>query len=164
MVMSKTSCKFILLVLATLNLVACGKEVEDVKRATIEASPEADTGLLTIDYQHSAFTAVQTVIPRNANFRIPESFSFTAEAKIQHPFQVFYNTTTEPFTYEFKCTYLPNFNEKRFYLQHCFNSIDSNLGNVVGIDFMLDEGKVILMESQETNSFHAFIHHRVVWK
>ncbi len=163
--MSQNSCKLILLVMATsLTLVGCGKKVEDIKRATIEASPEADSGLLTIDYQHSAFTAVQTLIPRNANFRIPESFSFTSDAQIQLPFQVYYNTTTEPFNYEFKCTYLPHNPDKKFYLQHCFNSIDSNLGNVIGIDFMLDEGKFILMESQETNSFQAFIHHPVVWK
>lgn len=159
--MSRLSWKFICLV----ALLGCGKEVEDVKNASVIAQQDSATRMLTINYQHSAFAAVQTTIPRNATFKILELFEFAADTTIKEPFHIYYNVAAAaPFHYEFKCVYHPSNEEKLFHLQRCYNFVENDLGHVVGVDFMLDEGKGILMQSQEKNSFQAIITHQVEWK
>lgn len=160
--MSKLSLNFIFL----LALTSCGKKVEDVKNASVINHQDASTSRqLTIDYQHSAFSASQTIIPRNAHFKIPEYFAFSSQALITKPFHIYYNVVSgSSLEFEFKCVYLADNQQQLYQLSRCYNFFESDLGNVVGIDFMLDEGKAILMNSQEANTFHAVIDHQVEWK
>lgn len=162
MVMKRLKSFFLLL--PYLGLVGCGKEVEEVKKANIERAQELDSNTFSVHYKHVALSSFHRNIPRNANFRILDKFSFTSETAITEAIEIYYNVISEPFGYEFKCIYLPNNINQHFEFSLCSNSVGSNLGNVMEIDFMLDQGKKIIIQSQETHAFEAQLPHQVAWK
>ena len=51
-----------------------------------------------------------------------------------------------------------------FQLDRCLDFSGNNLGNVTGVDFMLDAGKTILLRSQESQPFHFTVDYQVEWK
>jgi len=162
MVMRKL--KSFLLLLPCLGLIGCGKEVEEVKKATIERAQELDSETFSIHYRHVALNSFHQSIPRNANFRILDKFSFASETPLNEPIEIYYNVVPEPFSYEFKCIYVPNNSTQYFEFTKCSNSVGSSLGNVMGIDFMLDHGKKVVIQSKEIHSFEAHLPHQVEWK
>lgn len=154
------------LLFLTLLSIGCGKQVEEVDNTHVQSAQEVDSKHFILNYQHSSLINFQQLIPRNANFKIPEAFEFVVEEGITltQNLHVFYNMNSYHSQYEFKCVYKPNNAINFFELVSCYNRNGRNLGPVLGIDFMLDEGKNILIQSLEVNSFEATILHQVDWK
>lgn len=160
--MSKFSLNFIFLCL-TLSVASCGKEMVDVKSQQSHLAQNDNSRIFSIKYQHSALTS-QTIIPRNATFKIPEQFAFTSDFDLNQEFEIIYNFNPDNFHYEFKCFYRPvNLNDQ-FVLNRCLDFNGNNLGDVVDVDFMMDAGKAILLRSAETFQFNFTIDYQVEWK
>lgn len=160
--MRKCSLNFVFICL-TLALAACGKKIDDVKSHQANITQVENSKVFSIKYQHTALTS-QTVIPRNANFKIPDHFTFLSDSTLSQEFEIIYNFNPDNFTFEFRCFYRPDNQMDEFQLDRCLDFSGNNLGNVTGVDFMLDAGKTILLRSQESQPFHFTVDYQVEWK
>ena len=160
--MRKCSLNFVFICL-TLALAACGKKIDDVKSHQANITQVENSKVFSIKYQHTALTS-QTVIPRNANFKIPDHFIFFSESTLSQELEIIYNFNADTFAFEFRCFYRPDNQMDEFQLDRCLDFAGNNLGNVTGVDFMLDAGKTILLRSQESQSFHFTVDYQVEWK
>lgn len=146
-----------------MTLISCGKKVEEIRGGQIQLGQEVTSPILDITFNNS-FPSLSTAIARNGNFTIPGAFAFSSSARITKPFEIFYNLVEQPFHFEFKCVYSPDNVSKFFYLEHCLNDAGQNMGSVSGVDFILDAGKKILMQSSERNLFQTIIRFQIDWK
>lgn len=145
-------------------LLGCGKEVAEVKNANLEQTQQLDSSSFTLHYEHLPFNSFHRIIPRNANFKLLDKFPFQSDVPLTHALAIFFNATQVPFAFEFKCIYTPNNSTQQFELARCLNSVENNLGSVIGIDFMLDKDKRIVIQSQETQVFETQVNFQVEWK
>lgn len=156
----------LVLVLLSLLLIGCGKEVVEVEKGRVLTAQEMESKTFSIQYDHPTLKTFLKPIPRNATFKIPDIIEFNTDAGIilSQNLQIFFNMQDDHLTYEFRCIYRPNNSSQEFELVSCFNHDQQNLGSILGIDFMLDEGKSILIQTAEVNAFGAIIHLPVEWK
>lgn len=160
--MRKYSLNFVFICF-TLALAACGKKIDEVKSFQAHIGQQESSKTFSIKYQHSALTS-QTIIPKNANFKIPDHFEFISTHSLTREFEIIYNFNADNFIFEFRCFYRPDNQMDEFQLDRCLDFAGNNLGNVTGVDFMLDAGKTILLRSQEAQPFHFTIDYQVEWK